>query len=204
MFFWRPRYGYVRGRALGRDRPAVADHAIRTVQRHLRKLGLRRQPHHRELAARRRFPLHSEVRHSGSKPENPANYSYNGSTYNFFTGQTDPYFGGFPRIQITGFPSFQLGGPASWPKSVGPDSVYQFTDTKSPGRGATIRLSSAANFCSTAATTTLPATTRDRTQFASPCRNFFSGTLKKATVTAGEIPHASLSDNGLPYGFPAG
>ena len=67
--------------------------------------------------------------------ENPANYSYNGATYNFFTGQTDPTFFGFPRLQINGFPSFQLGGPASWPKTVGPDSVYQFTDTVSWQRG---------------------------------------------------------------------
>jgi hypothetical protein len=67
--------------------------------------------------------------------ENPDDYSYNGSTYHFYTGQTDPTFGGFPRIQINGYPTFQLGGPVSWPKTVGPDSVYQFNDSVSLQRG---------------------------------------------------------------------
>ena len=43
--------------------------------------------------------------------ENPDDYSYNGSTYHFYTGQTDPTFGGFPRIQINGFPSFSTRRP---------------------------------------------------------------------------------------------
>ncbi len=41
----------------------------------------------------------------------------------------------FRDSQINGYPSFQLGGPASWPKSVGPDSVYQFNDSVSWQKG---------------------------------------------------------------------
>ena len=46
----------------------------------------------------------------------------------------DPFFGGFPNLTSMNFP-FPLGGPASWPKSVGPDSVYQFNDSLSWQKG---------------------------------------------------------------------
>ncbi len=51
------------------------------------------------------------------------------TTYGIFTGVTNPASFGFPRIRISGFGSFQLG--ASWPKTVGPDSVWQFSDSVS-------------------------------------------------------------------------
>ena len=41
----------------------------------------------------------------------------------------------FREFKSMGFPSFQLGGPVSWPKIVGPDSVYQFTDSVSIQKG---------------------------------------------------------------------
>ena len=34
--------------------------------------------------------------------ENPANYSFNGNTYNLFTGQTNPLYFGFPGLSISG------------------------------------------------------------------------------------------------------
>ena len=70
---------------------------------------------------------------SGDGGGDPANYSFNGSTYQFYTGQTNKAYFGLPRIRIGELPSFQLG--ASWPKTVGPDSVWQFSDSVSYLRG---------------------------------------------------------------------
>ncbi len=61
--------------------------------------------------------------------QSPANYSFNGSTYNLYTGQTNPAYFGFPRTRIAGFSNFELG--LAWPKSIGPDSVTQFSDSVS-------------------------------------------------------------------------
>jgi hypothetical protein len=58
--------------------------------------------------------------------QNPAKYSFNGTTYNVNTGQTNPLYFGFPVINISNL-SGQLGG-ANWPKVVGPDSVLQLMD----------------------------------------------------------------------------
>ena len=61
---------------------------------------------------------------SSDHTQNPAAYSFNGSTYSVFTGQTNPLYFGLPSINI-GF-----GGTigASWPKVVGPDGVLQVLD----------------------------------------------------------------------------
>ena len=64
---------------------------------------------------------------------NPANYTFNGSTYHMYTGQTNPIYFGLPRIRIRSFQNFQLG--ASWPKIVGPDGVLQLLDQVSLLRG---------------------------------------------------------------------
>jgi Carboxypeptidase regulatory-like domain/TonB dependent receptor len=64
--------------------------------------------------------------------QNPANYAFNGSTYHIFTGQTNPFYFGLPRIRVNGF-RFQLG--LDWPKRVGPDSVLQIVDHVSILRG---------------------------------------------------------------------
>ena len=62
---------------------------------------------------------------SNDASENPANYSFNGHTYNYYSGQTNPLYFGFPAITI-----FGLNGPigASWPKIVGPDGILQVVD----------------------------------------------------------------------------
>jgi hypothetical protein len=67
------------------------------------------------------------------KAQNPANYSFNGSTYNVNTGQTNPLYFGFPVIHI-GTVGGQLGG-GGWPKVVGPDGVLQLMDHISYLRG---------------------------------------------------------------------
>ena len=60
------------------------------------------------------------------KAQNPANYSFNGATYNVNTGQTNPLYFGFPVIHIATVGG-QLGG-GGWPKVVGPDGVLQLLD----------------------------------------------------------------------------
>jgi len=59
--------------------------------------------------------------------QNPADYSYNGSTYHIYTGQTNPLYYGLPIFTFQGgLSSFELGG--SWPKYVGPDGVLDIDD----------------------------------------------------------------------------
>jgi len=69
---------------------------------------------------------------SNDSTQNPANYSLNGATYNFYTGQANPLYFGLPAIAIS-----QFGGAegASWPKVVGPDGVLQLLDHISYLRG---------------------------------------------------------------------
>jgi hypothetical protein len=64
--------------------------------------------------------------------ESPTNYAFNGSTYHYYSGQTNALYGGFPAITI-----FGLNGPtgASWPKIVGPDGILQVVDHVSVLRG---------------------------------------------------------------------
>jgi hypothetical protein len=56
-----------------------------------------------------------------------ADHNIPASKYGINTGVTNPFFGGFPIIffPVNGF-NGNLGG--SWPKLVGPDSVYDFVD----------------------------------------------------------------------------
>jgi hypothetical protein len=125
--------------------------------------------------------------------ENPASYGFNGSTYSLNTGQTDPTFFGFPRIQINGFPSFQLGGPVSWPKTVGPDSVYQFSDSVSWQRG-NHSLKFGGEVLLTRADINVTSNNKGPIAFRS-LQNFFSGTIKNARITSGNTAR-SLSDEG--------
>ena len=67
------------------------------------------------------------------KSQNPASYSFNGTTYNVNTGQTNPLYFGFPVIHIASVGG-QLGG-GGWPKVVGPDGVLQLLDHVSYLRG---------------------------------------------------------------------
>jgi len=72
-----------------------------------------------------------QVFESADSTLNPADYPFNGSTYNIYTGQTNPEYFGLPRIRVGGGDEtgFQLG--LQWPKTVGPDGVLQLADTVS-------------------------------------------------------------------------
>jgi hypothetical protein len=62
--------------------------------------------------------------------DDPANYSFNGSTYEFPTGITTPLYFGAPDIRIQGFCAFPGGNciGTGWPKIIGPDGVTEFLD----------------------------------------------------------------------------
>ena len=69
---------------------------------------------------------------SNDATDNPANYSFNGSTYHYYTGQTNPLYSGFPGLSIFGFSGPVTGRDL---KIVGPDGVLQITDHISVLRG---------------------------------------------------------------------
>jgi len=83
--------------------------------------------------ARIGYSHYYQVFNSADNKQDPSNYTFNGSTYHLYTGQTNTAYFGFPRIRIKDFPGFQIG--ASWPKTVGPDGVLQFADQVSYLRG---------------------------------------------------------------------
>ena len=63
---------------------------------------------------------------SNDYTDNPASYTFNGSTYHIYTGQTNSAYFGLPEITFQSFGTFLLG--AGWPKYVGPDSTTQILD----------------------------------------------------------------------------
>jgi carboxypeptidase family protein/TonB-dependent receptor-like protein len=68
--------------------------------------------------------------------QNPANYNFNGNTYEIPTGITNPLYFGAPDIRMQGFnafPSNAIG--VGWPKIVGPDGVLEFLDHVSVLKG---------------------------------------------------------------------
>jgi hypothetical protein len=119
---------------------------------------------------------------SADSTQNPANYSYNGSTYNLFTGQTDPNRFGLPEIQWNGNPYF-LG--ASWPKTVGPDSVMQFSDSVSYLRG-NHAFKFGGEVLVLQSTNNVTANTKGPIRF-HDLTNFFEGNMNRARFTSGDL-----------------
>ena len=65
--------------------------------------------------------------------QNPANYSFNGNTYEVPTGITNPLYFGMPGMTFQGGFQNQIG--VGWPKIVGPDGVINIVDHISYLRG---------------------------------------------------------------------
>jgi hypothetical protein len=82
--------------------------------------------------ARVGYSHYYQVFKSQDNTQDPANFTFKGSTYHLYTGQTNPLYGGFPGITIQPFSGI-LG--AGWPKTVGPDAVLQVLDHISYLRG---------------------------------------------------------------------
>ena len=120
---------------------------------------------------------------SADASQNPANYSYNGSTYHIYTGQTNPAYFGLPAIAFQGGYSFQLG--LGWPKTVGPNGVYQFTDSVSILRGKHA-LTFGGEVLVMQSTNNVTANTKGPLRF-SNLTNFFAGNMNRALFTAGNL-----------------
>jgi len=126
--------------------------------------------------------------------QNPANYSYNGSTYHIYTGQTNSAYYGLPLVTFQGGYAFQLG--LNWPKSVGPDGVWQISDAVSILRG-NHTLKVGVEVLANQSTNNVTANTKGTSRF-NGLTNFFSGTMNRAQFTAGDfLRHLSSQGYGL-------
>ena len=69
--------------------------------------------------------------------QNPAAYNFNGQTYAFPTGITNPLYYGAPDIRMQGFNSYPAGNVigVGWPKIIGPDGVLELLDHVSVLKG---------------------------------------------------------------------
>jgi hypothetical protein len=115
--------------------------------------------------------------------QDPANYSLNGHTYNFFTGQTNKAYFGLPRIRIGELSNFQMG--ASWPKTVGPDGVLQFSDSISYLRG-NHSFKFGGEVLVNKSTNNVTANTKGPLQFVT-LQDYFEGNIQKANISAGDF-----------------
>ena len=112
------------------------------------------------------------------------------TTYGINTGVTDPTNFGFPRLRIKGFNSFQLG--ASWPKTVGPDTVWQFSDNISYLAGNhTIKFGG--EVLINQSTNDVTANTKGPLQFAT-LADFFTGNIQNAQITVGNFKRQLQSE----------
>jgi Carboxypeptidase regulatory-like domain len=121
---------------------------------------------------------------SADGSQNPANYNYNGSTYHLYTGQTNPAYYGLPQISFQGgFSSFVLG--ASWPKTVGPDGIYQISDSVSILRG-NHSFKFGGEVLINQSTNNVTANTKGPLRF-SNLESFFAGDMNRVRYTAGDF-----------------
>ncbi len=119
--------------------------------------------------------------------ENPQNYSFNGSTYHYYSGQTNPLYYGFPAMTIQG-----LNGPigAGWPKIVGPDGILQVVDHISVLRG-NHAIKFGGEIMDNTSTTDVTSNAKGPIKF-STVQDFFSG-FPNGTPAQAQKAHGSAS-----------
>ena len=123
-----------------------------------------------------------QVFQSQDATQNPANYAYNGNVYHLYTGQTNPNYFGLPAITVQGF-QFQMG--LGWPKTVGPDGVWQISDSISYLRGNhSFKFGGEALILQS--TNNVTANTKGPLRFGN-LQSFFSGNMNRALFTAGDL-----------------
>lgn len=116
--------------------------------------------------------------------QNPANYSFNGNTYHLYTGQTNPAYFGLPAILFQGGLSFELGN--SWPKRVGPDGVYQVTDSVSYLKGKHA-IKFGGDILVNQSTNNVTANTKGPFRFRGGLPAFFTGNISRAQISSGNF-----------------
>ena len=117
---------------------------------------------------------------SQDSTQNPDDYMFNGQTYHIYTGQTNPAYFGLPRLRINGFSGWEAG--ATWPKTVGPDSVTQIADHVSYLRGKHA-FKFGGEVLINQSTSNVTANTKGPAQFSS-LENFFDGVAQSSSNTA--------------------
>ena len=137
------------------------------------------------------YSRYHQIFQSNDASENPQSYHYNGGTYNINTGQTNPLYFGLPAMTFQGY-NLILG--ASWPKTVGPNTVSQFTDSVSLQRG-NHGLRFGGEFLINHSLNNVTANTKGPVRFAN-LQSFFSGTMNQARITAGDLAR-DLKDKGF-------
>jgi hypothetical protein len=137
---------------------------------------------------------------SADSNQNPASYNFNGQTYDFNTGVTDKGRFGLPEFQWQGGYSFLLG--ASWPKTVGPDGVWQFSDSVSYLRG-NHSFKFGGDVLILQSTNDVTANEKGPVRFGTnngnpSLQNYFSGIMNRAQFTSGNLLRHLQSQG---YGF---
>jgi Carboxypeptidase regulatory-like domain/TonB dependent receptor-like, beta-barrel len=121
---------------------------------------------------------------SSDANQNPANYSFNGNIYHFYTGQTNPFYFGFPSIRFQGgLSAFSMG--AGWPKYVGPDGVLNILDHISYLHG-NHSFMFGGEILELTSTNNVTANTKGPLRF-SGLTQFFEGNPNRAQFTAGNL-----------------
>jgi hypothetical protein len=135
-----------------------------------------------------------QVFNSVDGSQNPANYNYKGSTYHLYTGQTNSAYYGLPALSFQGgFSSMVLG--AGWPKTVGPDGIWQISDSISVLRG-NHSFKFGGEVLINQSTSNVTANTKGPLRFSS-LQNFFAGNMSRARYSAGNfLRHLSSQSYG--------
>lgn len=138
------------------------------------------------------YSKYHQIFQGNDASQDPQNYSFNGSTYHIYTGQRNPDYFGFPQLRIGGFSGFQFG--LGWPKTVGPNTVTQFTESVSIQKG-NHSLKLGGEFLINHSLNNVTANTKGPVQFKNLV-DFFTGNLQTAAITAGDLSR-DLKDKGF-------
>ena len=124
--------------------------------------------------------------------QNPANYTYNGATYNVYTGQTDPTKFGLPLIEWQpGTYDMQMG--LQWPKIAGPDAVWDIGDNISYLRG-NHSFKFGGEVLVLQSTNNIAQTSKGTVRF-NGLQNFISGNMNRARFLAGNVLRHNQSES---------
>jgi hypothetical protein len=132
--------------------------------------------------ARFGYSHYYQVFQSQDATQDPSNYPFNGTTYHYYSGQTNPAYFGFPGITVQPY-SGALG--AGWPKTVGPDGVYSIVDQVSILRG-NHSLKFGGELLDQISNSNVTANTKGPIRFGS-LKSYFNGIPNRATFLTGNL-----------------
>ena len=118
--------------------------------------------------------------------QSPANYKFNGQTYEFPTGITNPLYAGAPLVRFKGYYSYPAGDGigVGWPKIIGPDGGIEFLDHVSVLKGKHA-FKFGGEFIYNQSTSNETANAKSQLRFPS-LTSFFEGDLSEAFLFTGD------------------